>query len=93
MDLGKIGVKRAKLAAELQKLDAAEQAEKDRRAAVAGHALLAEADSDPEFQTKLNEILGRRLRKKRDRALFDLGDVASGKGGKAKREGNEVGNG
>ena len=71
-DLSKIKARREKIAAQLQALDAAEQEEMDRRAAIAGHAVLAQAKLDEAFATTLQSVLNERVKKNRDRALFDL---------------------
>ena len=72
LDIATITKKREKIAAQLQELEAAEQAELDRRASIAGHALLAHMESDPVFADQVKTILEQRIKKNRDRALFDL---------------------
>lgn len=72
LDLDQIKTKREKVSAQLAELKAAEQAELDRRAAVVGHAILAAIESDDDLNAKVRAILDQRLKKKRDRLLFDL---------------------
>lgn len=72
LDLEKLRTKQARVAKELEALREQEQAELDRRAMIAGQVVLAEADDDSSFADALQAILDRRLKKKRDRALFEL---------------------
>ena len=72
LDLSRIQAKREKITEQLAALDAQEQAELDRRAAIAGHAVLAHAQADDAFAATLRGILDTAIRKNTDRALFDL---------------------
>ena len=71
LDIKKITKKREKIAAQLQELEVAEQAEYDRRATIAGHALLAQMEEDTTFAEQARQALDQRVKKNRDRALFD----------------------
>ncbi len=64
--------KRKKLEAQLKAIKAAEDAEKNKRLAVAGEAVIAEAEGNPQFKETLDAILDRRLKGKRKRSLFAL---------------------
>jgi hypothetical protein len=70
--LDAIKAKREKIAAKLEELAAQEQAELDRQAAILGHALLTAMEHDQELAQRVTAVLDRTLKKKRDRALFDL---------------------
>lgn len=64
--------RRERLEAELAEIREREQAEEEQKAAVAGRAVLAEAERDSAFHEQLSRILENRLTKKRDRKLFGL---------------------
>jgi hypothetical protein len=71
-DLTKIEEERQRLQARLAELEEAEAHERERMAAVAGRAVLAEADKDLGFKETLHAILSRHVKRNADRALFDL---------------------
>jgi flagellar biosynthesis/type III secretory pathway chaperone len=72
LNLESLRAKQAKVAKELEALREQEHAELERRAMIAGQVVLAEAEDDSSFADALQAMLDRRLKKKRDRALFDL---------------------
>lgn len=71
-DLTKIEEERHRLQARLAELEEAEAQERERMAAVAGRAVLAEAEQNADVKAMLNSILAQRVRKNADRALFGL---------------------
>lgn len=68
--------KRKKLEAQLREIKAAEEAERNKRLAIAGEAVLAEAEGNDEFKATLHAILDRRIKSKRKRALFGIDESA-----------------
>lgn len=71
-DLTKIKEERQRLQARLAELEEVEAQERERMAAVAGKAVLAEAEQNADVKAMLDSILAQRVRKNADRALFGL---------------------
>jgi hypothetical protein len=63
---------RRKLEAKLRAIKQQEETEANRRLIAAGRAVLAHADQDAAFRDQLHGILTTQVKKKRERALFDL---------------------
>ena len=63
---------KAKLKARLAEIEAAEKADRDKRALIAGRVVLKVAESDPAFADQLRQMLDQHLTKKRERADFEL---------------------
>lgn len=63
---------KAKLKARLAEIEAAEKADRDKRALIAGRVVLKVADTDPAFADQLRQMLDQHLTKKRERADFEL---------------------
>jgi hypothetical protein len=63
---------RRRLETKLRAIKQQEETEANRRLIAAGRAVLAHADQDAAFRDQLHGILTTQVKKKRERALFDL---------------------
>lgn len=72
VSMGEVGEKIATLEEQLKRAKAEAAKRKEQCERAAGKAVLAEAETNPDFAAQLQTILETRLTGKRDRALFGL---------------------